>query len=388
MARGLFKNALGDMIGISGTAITRYEDGLDNPQHEKLVALADKLNFPFEFFLQPEWPEETPLVFWRSRAAETKYAREMTEQRMLWLCETFSFLEREVNFPDVNIPELDIPSDFRAITPEIIERAAEGVRDSWRLRDFPIPNITLALENAGIPVVNIPIMSDKQDGFFFRSATLNRLFVGINTSEFSAARARYDAAHELGHAILHKNVTKQNLRDSVSHKIIEQQAHRFAGSFIFPRSAFRSEVRYSTLDYFSALKKRWGMSIAAMVYRAYDLGIIDEDERGILYRNMTRRGWRGALQEPFDDPSHMPVEHPRMLRRGVEVILRDGIMDRSTIVAGLSLPEIEIEQLIGVERGFFQEATIERLAISKRLPLKTIDFESGAVIEFPQRTRK
>jgi transcriptional regulator with XRE-family HTH domain len=68
LARGLFKNALGDMIGVTGTAITRYEEGLDNPQHDKLSVLADKLNFPYNFFLKPAWPEDDQLVFWRSRA--------------------------------------------------------------------------------------------------------------------------------------------------------------------------------------------------------------------------------------------------------------------------------------------------------------------------------
>ncbi|MCP3475905.1 hypothetical protein NLM33_37320 [Bradyrhizobium sp. CCGUVB1N3] len=39
-------------------------------------------------------------------------------------------------------------------------------------------------------------------------------------------------------------------------KQIEQQAHRFAGAFLFPREAFRFEVTRPTLDYFRALKKR------------------------------------------------------------------------------------------------------------------------------------
>src|SRR6266849_5766322 len=99
LARGLYKNALADMVGIMGAALTRYEEGADKPQQDRLVALAKNLNFPIEFFFQPEWPEEPEVVYWRSRAAETKYAREMTAQRMLWLCEIFSFLEQDVNFP-------------------------------------------------------------------------------------------------------------------------------------------------------------------------------------------------------------------------------------------------------------------------------------------------
>jgi Zn-dependent peptidase ImmA (M78 family)/transcriptional regulator with XRE-family HTH domain len=388
LARGLFKNALADMIGVSGTAITRYEECVDKPQHDRLVAIAQKLNFPFEFFLRPTWPESLAPVFWRSRTAETKYARAMTEQRMFWLCEIFSFLEREVNFPSVNLPEVDLPDDFRAITPDLIERAADDLRYSWRLNDYPIPDVTLALENAGIPVVNIEISSDKQDGFFFRSSLLGRLFVGVNTYGMSASRARYDVAHELGHAIMHKNVSPQQTRDPALHKLLEQQAHRFAGAFLFPSESFIFEVRNTTLDYFCSLKKCWGMSIAAMVYRAFDLGLVDENEKTVLYRNMTRRGWRGSLREPFDDPSIMPMERPRMLRRAVEVVADHGILGPSAIRAGLSLPDREIEQLIGLGPGFFAKGELLHLAVAKREPLTSVDLESGEIIEFPQRNRR
>jgi Zn-dependent peptidase ImmA (M78 family)/DNA-binding XRE family transcriptional regulator len=383
LARGIYKNALADIVGITGTAIARYEDGIDKPPQDRLLALAQHLNFPFEFFLQPEWQEEPTTIFWRSRAAETKYAREMTEQRMLWMCEIFAFLEQDVNFPVLKIPSLDLP-DFRSLTSDVIERAAEDLRSHWKLRDLPIPDVLLALENAGIPVCCLEIMSEKQDGFCFYSSKLQRIFVGINSQNVSAARARYDAAHELGHTVLHRNVTPHQIRDPLLHKLLEQQAHRFAGAFLFPRSAFRAEVSVPTLDYFCALKKRWGISIAAMVHRAFDLGLIDSLEMTDLYRKMGRRRWRGVLQEPFDSPEEMALERPRMLRRGVEVLITEGHL-RSTIRAALALPEREIEQLVGLESGFFKRAEVVKLATPKHDPLKAVDMESGKVVEFPGR---
>ncbi len=225
LSLGLFKKSLGDIIGTTGTAITRYEDGEDKPQRDRLAALSARLGFPEEFFLRPAWQESLEPVFWRSRAAESKGAREMTEQRMKWICETFHFLDQEVNFPCVNLPDLSLPNDFRLITAEAIEKAADQVREFWNLRHRPIPDVTLALENAGVPVVNLDIVSDKQDGFCFCSPTLGRPFVGINVYHISCARARYDAAHELGHLILHRHVTPQQERDPVQRKLIEQQAY-------------------------------------------------------------------------------------------------------------------------------------------------------------------
>ncbi len=387
LARGLYKNALADMVGITGTAITRYEEGMDRPQHDRLVAMANQLNFPVDFFLQPEWTETPEVIFWRSRAAETKLARDMTQQRMVWSCEVFSFFEREVDFPSMKLPNVGIPPDFRQLTPELIERSAEKLREAWRLWDHPIPDVTLALENAGIPVVHLEVASDKQDGFCFRSSQLDRLFVGINTYNVSAARGRYDAAHELGHAVLHQQVTLQQSRDPALHKLIEQQAHRFAGAFLFPRAAFRHEVGAVTLDYFCSLKKRWGMSIGAMIYRAFNLDMIDDEERGVLYRKLTRRRWRGPLQEPFDNPRDMPLERPRMLRRGLEVVLAEGAHPRSTIQAALSLPERELEQIIGLDIGFFRSAEVTPLVVTKRPSVGARDLESGEVIQFAKHLR-
>jgi hypothetical protein len=138
-----------------------------------------------------------------------------------------------------------------------------------------------------------------------------------------------------------------------------------------------------TLDYFCALKKRWGMSIGAMIYRAANLGMIDEQEKSVLYRNLTRRGWRGILQEPFDSPAEMPIERPRMLRRGVSVVINEGTT-RSAIKAALNLPEKEIEQIAGLDKGFFTPAEIHHLATPKKSSLRAVDVESGQIIEFLQ----
>lgn len=296
-------------------------------------------------------------------------------------------LEEEVHFPTVNLPDLDVPKNFQLITPEIIERAATQLRVHWKLRDLPIPDVTLALENAGVPVVKLDIVSDKQDGFCFRSNCLHRSFVGINCYNVSSARARYDVGHELGHIVLHKNVTAQQSRDPAIHKVLERQAHRFAGAFLFPRSSFLSEIGAPTLDYFCDRKKKWGMSIAAMVFRSADLGLLDEFEKETLYRNMVRRHWRGPLREPFDGQSEMPLEQPRMLRRGLETVLAAGIFGRSAVRSALPLPPREIEQLVGVQKGYLDAADVVELAVPKRGRLKTVDLESGSVLEFPQRKR-
>jgi len=175
------------------------------------------------------------------------------------------------------------------------------------------------------------------------------------------------------------------LRDPALNKRIEQQAHLFAGAFLFPRESFRQEVVAPTLDYFAALKKRWGMSISAMIFRSYNLGMIDNFERADLYKKLTRRGWRGPLQEPFDGPTDMPLEKPRMLRRGLDVVIGEGY-SRANIRSAICLPDKEVEQIIGLPEGYFNTADVVHLASPKpKASLRAVDIESGEIIEFPQR---
>lgn len=387
LARGLFKNALGDMIGVTGVAIARYEDGIDNPQAAKVAALAQQLNFPIDFFVTPAWPEEINLVHWRSRSSESKSAREMTEQRIRWLCEVYAFLESELDFPPLLLPDSELPADFKLITNDQIEKAAGLVRKAWGLNLSPIPDMILALENAGIPVATLRIPSDKQDGFCFYSEALNKAFVGINIDETSCARARFDAAHELGHIVLHRNVSADHAKMPAHHKLIEQQAHRFAGAFLFPKEAFRSEARVISLDYLCSLKKRWGMSIGAMVMRAAQLELIEDDEKQTLFRNMTYRKWRGPLAEPFDSPDEMPLERPRMLRRGVQVLIDAGNFAKSSILSSLPHPPAEIEELASLDHDFFKNQTDLDLKVGIRPDFDMLDLESGNVVEFKRPDR-
>jgi Zn-dependent peptidase ImmA (M78 family) len=321
-----------------------------------------------------------------SRATESKSAREMTEQRMRWLCEIFDYLNTEVEFTKRPLPTLDIPDDFNFLTGEDIERVATLVRKDWGLRSEPIQDMILALENMGIPVVTLAIPSDKQDGFCFRSSALDKWFVGVNVENASCSRARLDAAHELAHILLHQHVTLEQARNPASHKLLEQQAYRFAGALLFPRNAFIAEVNTVSLDYFCALKRKWGIAISAMIMRASDLGLIDAEWKSALYRGLTKRRWRGPLREPFDD--EMTLERPRMLRRGFEAMLNSGMFARSAILSALPQPPPQIEEIANLDAGMLTGARVTDCIAATLRREQTNKEERGSegkVLKFPGR---
>ena len=89
-----------------------------------------------------------------------------------------------------------------------------------------------------------------------------------------ACRSRFDAAHELGHLILHQKVKRSAIANPVGHQLLEKQANRFAGAFLLPEESFATDFYSSTLDALRIVKEKWLVSIAMILYRAQELEFI------------------------------------------------------------------------------------------------------------------
>src|SRR5262249_12604606 len=151
--------------------------------------------------------------------------------------------------------------------------AAEDARRYWRMGDGPIANMVLLLENQGAVVARDRLGADSLDGLSQVVAEEGRPYIVIGIDKGSPARWRVDAAHELGHILLHANVQRGTLDRLEKHKKIEEQAHRFARAFLLPLASFGDDLFGVSLDAFRALKPRWNVSIATMIFRARDAGL-------------------------------------------------------------------------------------------------------------------
>ena len=80
------------------------------------------------------------------------------------------------------------------------------------------------------------------------------------------------------------------------------------------KDEFRADIgNYANkLPYYVELKKRWKVSIAAMIRRSYSLGLIGNDEYQKMMRNMQKQGIRKV--EPLDDT--LVTAKPSLLKQG------------------------------------------------------------------------
>lgn len=324
---GLSKRALADELGLAPSTITAYEDGTVSPA-ENLPQIADALGMPGleGFFLQDELPEiSDAAISFRSRRSMLK----RTRLRSIALSQLASFMLAPFIEDRFVLPEVNIPDDL----PTSPESAAIALRSYWGLGKGPIANMVHLLEANGVLVFFLNEDSKSVDAFNYMVG--RRPFVFLNTTKPSGERGRFDAAHELGHLVLHRDVDHLKM-DS---KPIEDEANDFASAFLMPTEQFRLECpRSHSPDAFLKIKPRWGVSVQAMVRRGRDLGLLTQWHYESMFRLMSARGWRSGA-EPGQIPREDSSLHFQVFNQ---------LMD-----AGLSIEDIC--RLVGISREQLQE---------------------------------
>jgi Zn-dependent peptidase ImmA (M78 family) len=222
-----------------------------------------------------------------------------------------------------------------------------------------MPDLLLEMENNGVIVSRIHVGAEKLDAFSQWSSIYRLPFVVLGRDKASAARQRFDAAHEMAHLCAHVGVDPKRLNSAADYKILEDQAHYFASCLLLPANEFANELWAPSLDGMLALKERWRVSVGAMIKRCETLGIVDDEGARRLWINYNRRGWR--TNEPFD--GKIEKERPRLLRRSINQLLSEGEQTASQILSALPFGAKDIEELCDLDPGTLTGETAEMRAM-------------------------
>ena len=346
-ARRLSQVQLASLVGVSPATVSKWRAGSQAPEREALERLASVVNVIPEWFTR-QTAQKVSLPLFRSNASAHVAARAMLEARLEWAQDIAMGLSEFVDYPELNLPSRTF-TDPDEISAAEIELAASECRDMWRIGRTAAQDIALAIEGAGVILIREETGIAQIEGLSAWSEVLGRPLVLLSADKDNGYRSRFDLAHELGHLILHRHIPRATERER--HKQMEQQAHRFAGAFLLPAETFALEVRMPvTLDDLLLLKRRWGVSVGAIVMRLRALKILDEDGAQALFKRRSAR-W-GAKSEPGD--SDRAPERPRLLRRTVDLLVEENVMPLDAIPRHIGLGARDIEMLAGLPEGYFQ----------------------------------
>lgn len=361
--RGKRMTELARELGISKQSLSLYANGENNPPYDNVVKIARALDFPFEFLMSQDiCTTITDNTYFRSQATAKKLDQNAQKIKLEYVAKGYEVLLNYVDFPDRNFPPIFFKRTdniLQADSDEVlgqIELIAEKVRKHWGIGTGPIDNMQYLLESNGIIVTGFKDVNEKIDAFSQRINIKNGgtvFVIALAIGEKPDVRLRFDMAHELGHILMH-NWDDNN--DSISKEefnALEKQANMFASALLLPRETFGKSVApyANNLEYYRLLKKKWGVSIQAMMYRARQLELITANQFQYMMRMISAKGWR--THEPGDTPGTI---NSTIFQGAIDVLIEGNYLTVEEIMQafhdyGIYLTQKDLENIMGLKSG-------------------------------------
>lgn len=322
--RGLTKVTMAQRVGISAKMLGDYEKSRAVPSTEALQAIASVLRFPLAFFFRPDIhePSEDSVSF-RSLSTMRAGQRDAALAAGALAFELSEWIDAEFVLQAPDLP------DLHEYEPA---EAAMALRNYWGFGIRPIGNMIQTLESRGVRVFSLTERGRQIDAFSLWYQDIP--FVFLNTTK-TVEHGRMDAAHELGHLVLHRH-------GAVRSRDVETDAKIFGAEFLMPRDSVLGHVPRLTGPSFASIlkmKATWGVSAAALAMRLNKLQLLsDHSYRGICIELSKY----GRTREPLG----LAVRETSAVLAKVFDMLKDAGMSKADVAKRLDLYTEDLEALI------------------------------------------
>lgn len=280
-AAGLSLRALAEQVGVSQTAINKYEKESLMPSSAQLLKLSKALDVRTEYFYRPIKVELKGIEY-RKRSSAPQRVINRIEADVLDQAERWTSLLSL--YPRPPVPSYQRPTGLpqKIACLSEVDAIADSVRVAWELGINPIPDLIDVLESHGILVIvsNVDV-GQKLDGL---AASVNQIPIIVISAHWPGDRQRFTLAHELGHLLLHGH-----LAESIDE---EAACDRFAGALLLPTKSLVKQLgehrSYIEPQELHLLKIEFGLSMMGCFIRAFQSNIINEATKGLFVSNVLR----------------------------------------------------------------------------------------------------
>jgi Zn-dependent peptidase ImmA (M78 family) len=224
-----------------------------------------------------------------------------------------------------DLPKSDL-SDLRDVEPG---EAAAALRSAWGLGELPAPNMVHLLEAHGVRVFSLVDECVALDAI---SAWIDDTPYVFLTSHKSPERARWDAAHELGHLVLHLDAPPGG-------RLHEDEADQFAREFLLPeRGVHARSERFPSLNDVRVHKVHWQVSALAYIRRLHQLGILTDWQYKSLVIEASQAGYRRREGD-------IKRETSQLIPKVLDALRSEG-MTTAAIAADLRITPMDLRGLL------------------------------------------
>ena len=315
--------SLAELANVAPVTLSRVVNRQQVADEETVEKLIGALKFPRAFFFKDDIDQiDVSSASFRSLAAMTARERDAALAAGELAYEMTDWVKARFNLPATDLLDLGQERNPGA--------AARTMRQFWGIGEKPIGNMIRLLETKGVRVFSLAENTRNVDAF---SCWRNdEPYVFLNTFK-TTEHSRFDAAHELGHLVLHRHGGPRQGRSA------ELEAHAFASSFLMPQDDVFATIPFvTTLKQVVKAKKRWGVSVSALAHRLHKMRIISDWH----YRTFCIQ-----INRTFGDnePDGLPPERSSVWQMVLTELWKEGVA-RHHIASELTIPDSEMENLL------------------------------------------
>lgn len=313
-------------VKVSHATLTNYEAGRSQPTMDVLDALAKLYDRPLNWFLTSSLTLNNVRYRNRkSRVRQNELAR-YEAHAIKWL-QAYRLLEDRLKQPLGG--EL---RGFRFADGESGAAAAKRLREELRLRpDDKITSVADLLESLGVRAIELPTAL-AVDGLAAKAVSMDEEYVVALNSTVSSDRARLNAAHEVGHVL----AGDCDRSDIDNHGPNEDRAFDFASYLLLTDEMLEQAFAEKSMVRLVQFKERFGISVAAMIYRAKGKRLISEAVSKRIWIEISRRGWRK------NEPGHVAEDRSVRFERLLDAAMLEGklTLEQAADLSGVRADEL------------------------------------------------
>lgn len=335
---GVSQGELGHHLDVTRQTIAAWEKGDREPSVAQLTQIAQCLDIAVDLLLEDTHVKAAPtdmgLMF---RADKPSALDHHLRAALSHKAEDYTFVEQLVG----EIPTLPEMRPLAGYDAHVVEEVAREIRDWLGMGEAcPLGDALALLESKGLKVILHPLPNEISGFSAYTETSGAVIFVN---AKHPTERKFFTALHELAHLIFHRQEYRiPNEKAGGRSDPREKVANHFAGAVLLPEDVIRRELhgyrqRWLPEPLLADMKRRYGVSMRTVLYRAAQAGIISQKQQGQQIGQLTKK--YGTADEPVTLPE--PKLLTRLERMVFFALLQEEItISRASEILGKPLMEL------------------------------------------------
>lgn len=333
---GYTQAELAEAIKIEQGTISKIENAILEAPEETVKKISDLLDYPIQFFYQ-DWNPIRVEGFYRRKISLPAKELKECKGKMTVAERHFSSLVDALELPKPNYPKWNVEVDG---SPAM---CAKFVREYWNLPKGRINNVTELLEDKGFVIIELDL--DGMDGFStFSDANFPIIFVNRNTP---GDRDIFTKTEEAFHFIMHHGQKISPDRD------IEKEVKEAVSEFLVPYNEVEHQLTKLNLSKLVDMKQYWKVSMAALISKAKNTGLISNDQYKYIWKQMIFHGYK------LNEPAPISRQKPSVMQEIFDTYIEDLKFTKKQICERLSFSEAKLDE-------WYFNKRVNRLKIIKK----------------------